>query len=181
MRKGGRRNDWKVADERYLIENAGRIPRREICQHLRRSSESVKQKAKALRMQGIPVSLRHYRPRLEPCPSCGCLSGHLGRDGICEPCRRREQLANIHAGIAELLPRLPLDERDTYEKTEAETESRRDPMPKAPNTEGLSYYERAKAEEAHALACEECLAGNLRREIKAAHKRKERISKKVNQ
>lgn len=75
----------------------------------------------------------------------------------------------------------PLDERDTYEKTEAETESRRDPMPKAPNTEGLSYYERAKAEEAHALACEECLAGNLRREIKAAQKRKERISKKVNQ
>ena len=56
MRKGGRRNDWKVADERYLIENAGRIPRREICQHLRRSNESVKQKAKALRMQGIPVS-----------------------------------------------------------------------------------------------------------------------------
>ena len=148
---------------------------------LRRSSESVKQKAKALRMQGIPVSLRHYRPRLEPCPSCGCLSGHLGRDGICEPCSRREQLANIHAGIAELLPRLPLDERDTYEKTEAETESRLDPMPKAPNTEGLSYYERAKAEEAHALACEECLAGNLRREIKAAQKRKERISKKVNQ
>ena len=135
-----------------------------------------------LRAEGEDISLRCHRRQLVTCPACGRLSWTArGKEGICEPCRRREQLANIHAGIAELLPRLPLDERDTYEKTEAETESRRDPMPKAPNTEGLSYYERAKAEEAHALACEECLAGNLRREIKAAQKRKERISKKVNQ
>lgn len=179
MRKGTKRNDWTVADLTFLIENAGRLPKRQICQHLRRSSKSVERKAAWLRAHGQAVDLRCYRPTLEPCPSCGSLSGHRGKEGICEPCRRRAQLANIHARIAELLPRLPLEERDTYEKTEAEVGSRRDPLPKAPDTRGLSYYQRARAEEAHALALEECIAGNLRREIKAAQKRKERIEKKV--
>lgn len=181
MRKGSKRNDWSTDDVRYLIENAGRIPRREICFHLKRSSESVKQKTKTLRAEGIPISLRCYRAKLEFCPSCGRLSGHLGTKGICEPCRRREQLDTINRRIAELLPRLTLEERDIYEKTEAETESRWDPLPKAPRTEGLSYYEKAKIEEHYALECEECTARNLRRKIKAVQKRKERIEKKINQ
>jgi hypothetical protein len=179
MRKGGKRIDWTTADERYLIANAGRIPKRDICQHLKRSGRSVTRKAEQLRGRGIPVYLRHYETTLYPCPSCGYLSGHLDRDGICEPCRRREQLENIHARIASLLPLLPIEERDKYEQTEAETESRHDPMPKAPNTSGLSFYEKQKAEEAHAIAIEEWVSANLRREIKAAQKRKERIEKKV--
>ncbi len=179
MRKGARRIDWTVDEVRYLSENAGRIPKRDICQHLKRSGKSVECKAAWLRAQGHAVNLRHHKPTLSPCPSCGCLSGHLGRQGICEPCRRREQLATIHARIADLLPLLPADERDTYERTEAETESKWDPMPKAPNTQGLSYYAKAKTEEAHVLAIETWAAANLRREIKAAQKRKERIEKKV--
>ena len=179
MRKGSRRNDWTVSEEQFLIANAGKLPKREICQMLRRSSESVRQKAKALRRQGVDVCLRHYSPTLEPCPSCGCLSGHLGRDGICEPCRRREQLANIHAGIAELLPLLPPDERATYERTEALLESKSDPLPEPPDTGGMSGYRRAYAEEAHARAVEACVSRNLRREVKAAQKRKERIEKKT--
>ena len=63
--------------------------------------------------------------------------------------------------------------------TEAEVESRRDPMPPPPPTAGLSYYARARAEEAHELACEEALTRNLMREVKAAQKRKERVEKKV--
>lgn len=179
MRKGGRRNDWKVADERYLIENAGRIPRREICQHLRRSSESVKQKAKALRRQGVDVCLRHYSPTLEPCPHCGRLSGTIDRSGKCEPCRRRDQLATIQMRIADLLPLLPPDERATYERTEALLESKSDPLPEPPDTGGMSGYRRAYAEEAHARAVEACVSRNLRREVKAAQKRKERIEKKT--
>lgn len=181
MRKGVARNDWSFSDERYLIEHAGRVPRRDICKHLRRNTESVKQKAKHLRRQGTPIDLRCYISHLAPCPSCGCMSGRLGKHGICEPCRRREQLANIHARIAEMWPLLSVEDRDTYEQTEAETESSRDPYPPAPDTRGLSYYAQAKAEEAHALACEAVLAKNLRREIKAAQKRKERIEKKINQ
>ena len=179
MRRGARRRDWTVADLEYLARSAGCVPKREICRHLRRSSKSVERKAAWLRARGRAVDLRCHRPALATCPSCGRLSGHLGREGICEPCRRRAQLATVHARIAELLPLLPPGERDTYEQTEAETESRHDPLPKAPDTRGMSRYRRAKAEEAHALAVEDALSRNLRREIKAAQKRKERIEKKV--
>lgn len=179
MRKGVGPNEWSVSEERYLIENAGRIPKRDICKHLKRSSTSMRGKAQDLRRHGVAVDLRCYISHLEPCPSCGCMSGRLGKYGICEPCRRREQLATIHARIAELWPLLSVEDRDTYEKTEAETESSRDPFPPAPDTRGLSYYARAKAEEAHALACETVLTNNLRREVKAAQKRKERIEKKI--
>lgn len=179
MRKGGKRNDWTLAEINFLIENAGKMPKRQICQFLRRSSKSVERKAAWLRSRGHAVELRCHKPTLETCPSCGNLSGHRGKEGICEPCRRREQLATIHARISELLPMLTPKQRDRYEKTEAETESRRDPLPKAPDTSGMSNYQKARALEAHALATEECISRNLKREIKAAQKRKERIEKKV--
>lgn len=155
------------------------MPKRDICRHLRRSAKSVECAAYRLRKQGIPVDLRCYTPRAMTCPACGSMSARMGREGICEPCRRRGQLAVIHARIADLLQRLPIEERDTYGQTEAETESARDAMPKAPDTRGLSYYARAKAEEAHAIACEQVAIANLKREIKAAQKRKERIEKKA--
>lgn len=180
MRKGVKARPWTVADVRYLMENAGHISKREICLYLKRSSVAVDQKAKALRKDGKALSLRCYKPRLAPCPACGALSGHLGREGICEPCRRREQLAEINARIAELMPLLPQEERDLYEKTEAQTDvSRRDPMPKAPDTRDMSYYHRAKAEEAYVLAMEKWAAKNLQREIKRVQKRKERIEEKT--
>lgn len=179
MRKGGKVRPWTVADERYLLEHAGRIPKREICRHLKRSGEAVTQKAKHMRKRGLAIDLRCHKSRLSPCPACGCLSGHMGRDGFCEPCRRRRQLAEIEARTAGLLRRLPPEERETYAVTEAETASRPDPMPRCPDTSGMSYYRRALAEERHALAMEEWAAANLRREIKAAQKRKERIQKKV--
>lgn len=45
----------------------------------------------------------------------------------------------------------------------------------------MTAYRRAHAEEAWAIAVEACVSGNLRREVKAAQKRKERIEKKSNQ
>lgn len=179
MRRGARCRPWSVSEVRYLVESAGRVPKRDICRHLRRSSRSVECKAYHLRKEGVPVDLRHHEPRLSSCPACGRLSGRMGRDGFCEPCRRRAQLAEVHARIAELLALLPPEERATYEATEAEVESRRDPMPPPPPTAGLSYYAMARAEEAHELACEEALTRNLMREVKAAQKRKERVEKKV--
>lgn len=179
MRKGSRRNDWTVAEEQFLVANAGRIPKRDICQMLKRSSNSVKMKAAALRRNGVDVCLRYYHPTLEPCPSCGKPSATIDRSGRCEPCRRRDQLAGIHARIADLLPLLSPEERDIYERTEAKVESKADPLPEAPDTEGMTAYRRAYAEEAHAIAVEACVSSNLRRAVKAAQKRKERIEKKV--
>lgn len=179
MRAGARRNDWTVLEETYLLTHAGRIPKREICKHLKRSARSVRDKAYHLRLQGHMIDLRCYVPRLSTCPACGCLRSKLGRQGICEPCRKREQLATIHHRTALLLARLPLRERETYADTEAETESRPDPMPKAPNTHGMSYYQRERAREAHEVAMEAWTTANLQRQVKAAQKRKERIEKKV--
>lgn len=181
MRKGARRRDWTVAEERFLIENAGKLPKRDVCQMLKRPAESVKQKAKALRRQGVDVCLRHYSPTMDPCPHCGNLSGTIDRSGMCEPCRRRDQLATIQLRIADLLPLLPPEERATYERTEALLESKSDPLPEPPDTDGMSAYRRARAEEAHARAVEACVSRNLLREVKAAQKRKERIEKKANQ
>lgn len=171
---------WTTADERYLRENAGVKPKREICRRLKRSSASVRSKAEKMRRDGEAICLRCYRPSLETCPACGRLSANLGKEGICEPCRRREQLDAINARISELWPLLSQEDRDTYERTEAETDtSRRDPRPKRPDTSGMSQYHRLKAEEVYATELERWATRNVMREIKRVQKRKERIEKKV--
>lgn len=161
------------------MANAGVLPRREICKTLRRSAKSVERKTEQLRASGEVISLRCHVPKLETCPSCGRLSTTLGKPGICKPCRQREQLATIHARIAELLPRLTPQDRLIYEASERLTESGADPMPKAPDTHGLSRYGKAKAEERHEIAMERWTIRNLNRQVKAAQKRKERIQKKL--
>lgn len=177
--RGSKQVEWTTQEVAYLIENAGRIPKREICKHLKRRSESVSQKAKALRAQGVPVELRCYKPKLEACPACGCMRSTLGRHGICEVCRKRAQLSVIHARISRLLHMLPFEERDKYADTEAEVESVPDPMPASPRLDGLSYYAQCKAKESRDRAMEAWQIRNLNRQVKAAQKRKERIQKKV--
>lgn len=179
MRSGAKRHDWTVLEETYLLTHAGRIPRRDICRHLRRSSQAIYSKAKHLRLRGHLVDLRCYKPRLVTCPACGCLRSKMGRQGICEPCRRREQLATIQARISDLLRQLPAEERELYAETEAELESKPDPMPKPPNCHGMTYYQRSRAKEAHEMAMEAWASRNLQRQVKAAQKRKERIEKKI--
>lgn len=180
MKKGARRNEWTTEQVAYLIESAGRVPKRDICAHLKRSSKSVERMAARLREQGHPVTLRYYESRLTLCPMCGHMRYTATENGTCEPCRRREQLEAIQARIAELWPFLTQEQRDVYEQTEAETESRNDPMPRAPEIPaGWSEYRRQRAREDWLIACELALARNVMREVKAAQKRKERIEKKV--
>ena len=162
-----------------LAEMAGRVPRREICRKLRRSSSSVLSMAHRLRAEGVPADLRVHESRLETCPACGCLRATCGRDGIREPCRVRWQIADVHARISDLLQELPPDERTRYADTEAETWSRSDPMPRAPDLSGLSRYRADMESDRHERAVERWSARNLRRRLKAAQKRKERIERKV--
>lgn len=180
MRKGAKRSEWTTAEVRFLLESAGRMPKRDICLELKRSGKSVERKAAWLRERGHDVTLRYYESRLAVCPTCGNMRFTAIENGTCEPCRRREQLETIQARIAELWPLLTQEQRDMYEETEAETESRRDPMPKKPETPaGWSAYRRQRAHEDWLIACERTQAANLMREVKAAQKRKERIEKKV--
>lgn len=179
MRKGTKRRDWTVAEEQFLIVNAGKLPKRDICQMLRRSSKSVERKAVQLRAQGARIELRYHYPTLEPCPKCGCLSGTIDRTGMCKPCRKRDQLATIEARISDLMSLLPPEERDIYERTEAKRASKLEPLPEPPNTDGMSEYRKAYHEEAYAAALEDVLIRNLNRLVRAEQKRKERIERKV--
>lgn len=180
MRKGARTIPWTTSEEAYLLANAGKVPVREICRHLRRSRQAVYAKARHLRDEGRPIVLRHFVPRTEICPGCGCSRATLGDAGICLPCRKRDQLAAIESRIAELMPKLPKAYKDRYEETEAERGSRSDPMPKPPALpKDAPYYERKKAWEEWEVEVERAVLRNLEREIKAAQKRKERIEKKV--
>lgn len=107
------------------------------------------------------------------------MSALLGSEGICEACRRSQQLARIEAEVADLLARLPESERALYAETEAERETSGEPMPAMRSTKGLSRYRAAKAEEQNDLAMEQWRVRRLRRLVKAAQKRKERIRRKV--
>ena len=179
MRKGARRREWTTAEIAFVLENAGTMERRAICRSLRRSKCAVESKVRDLRREGLDVTLRCLRSKLSTCPACGALRSRMGSEGICEPCRRRRQLAKVHGRIARLLAQLSPAERAVYDDTEAETESAFDPPPPPPRLDGLSAYERAKAREAREIEVEDWLSRNLRRQVKAAQKRKERIQKKL--
>ncbi len=180
MRKGARRNDWTCSELAYLREMAGVASRRDICRHLRRSAKSVQRKADRLRAEGEDISLRCHRRQLVTCPACGRLSWTArGKEGICEPCRRRDQLAAVHGRIADLLAMLPPSEREVYERTEAEVGSSWDAMPRACPAKGAGRYAAARAAEAREVEVEQWMVRNLKRQVKAAQKRKERIEKKV--
>lgn len=180
MRKGSRVNSWSVKDIRYLVDNAGRVPKRELCRKLKRSQASVRNKANWLRGRGVHVDLRCHVSKLAPCPACGCLSGHLGEhDGFCLPCRRQRQLDKAERDIADLLRKLPPDQREIYAESEAARHSRRDPMPKRPHLPAASKYRQDRADDWYARAMEDWKARNLQREIKAAMRRKARIKEKV--
>lgn len=181
MRQGSRCKSWTTAEERYLVEHAGRVPKRDICKHLRRSAASIRHKAAELRARGVAIDLRCFKTEAATCPSCGALRTTIDQTGFCEPCRRENQLADIESRIANLLPYLPPEERYIYSNTEAERESRIDPKPTVPDVSRLSRYRADRLVALWELATEQWLIRNLNRRIKAAQKRKERIDKKINE
>lgn len=178
-KKGARQRPWTTEEVRRLVDMAGRVTRREICRALRRSSRSVVRKAEELRRVGVPVDLRCFRSTLVLCPSCGRRSALLGSEGICEACRRTQQLARIEAEVSDLLAALPESERALYAETEAERETGAEPMPAMLPTRGVSRYRAAANEDRNDRAMEQWRVRRLRRLVKAAQKRKERIRRKV--
>ena len=183
MKAGAKRNEWTMEEVRFLLENAGRMPQREICRKLRRSSKSVECMASRLRKQGHAIGLRCYQPTAIICPSCGRRSQTAKETGICRPCTLRRRLSATEGQISDLLRRLPADVRAIYEDTEAEKGSRTfDPMPRpTAYQEPPTLYQRLRDEEAYDKAMEEWEARRIQRELKAAQKRKERILRKMRQ
>lgn len=180
-RKGARQHPLTAEQYRYIREHAGTMPAAQMRRELKIGKNQLEAARRRLNREGAGITLRCFRSRLEICPACGCARATVSgnRFGICEPCRRGRQLASIEADIAAMLPGLPPEERETYERTEAERESAAEPMPSPPATEGLNAYERARAEDRHARAMERWLIAYLTRRVRAAQKRKERIMKKL--
>lgn len=176
---GRRHKWWRESELAYIRERAGRVPAREIRKALRVSRKQLEHAARRMREAGEDVDLRCFRPKTLVCPSCGMARTLFGSEGVCEPCRLARRLAETEAEIAGLLPLLSAPDRATYERTEAKRETRCDPMPASPRTAGMTTYERASAEERHDIAMERWQAARLRRLLKAAQKRKERVSKKA--
>lgn len=86
MRAGAKTVPWTTEDERWLKENAGSMSIRGICQHLRRSSSSVKHKAMRL-----GVSLRYYEAEMFWCDTCATWRTEIDKSGRCPVCKLRHQ------------------------------------------------------------------------------------------
>ena len=97
--KGRPHRAWRKADLDRIAELAGKVPAREIRRELRLSKNQLDNARRVINASGGHVSLRCYRHRLELCPSCGCRRATLGKDGICEPCRRQQQLEAIELSL----------------------------------------------------------------------------------
>lgn len=177
--KGRRHHSWRTAEFDYIREYAGKIPAREIRRNLRLSKNQLDNAVRLMVARGERISLRCFTPRTLICPACGCARTRFGREGICEPCRLRRRLGEVEAECAGLLPLLSPADRATYERTEAKRESSSEPMPVRRPTAGLDPYRAARAEEDYDVAVERWQVRELRRRLKAAQRRKERISKKV--
>lgn len=176
---GRRHKWWRESELAYIRDHAGSEPAREIRKALRVSREQLKGAVRWMRARGEDVDLRCFTSRTLVCPSCGMARTLFGSEGVCEPCRLARRLAETEAEIADLLPLLSPADRATYERTDAQRETRGDPMPASPRTSGMGPYDRAMAEERHDIAMERWQAARLRRLLKAAQKRKERVSKKA--
>lgn len=175
MRAGERARPWTVAEERRLRELAGSVPRRELAWLLKRSNESVRQKAKRM-----GVSLRHWEPRCaKTCPRCGMARTAMGRSGVCRPCELRDLIARADADTAEAMAALPQEARATYQRTEARTQSSVPPKPPEPATDGMAAYRAAKARDEWAQSLEAWDTARLTRVLKAKRRRVERMRKKI--
>lgn len=170
---------WTTGDLRRVAELAGTMPERELRRRLKLSAGQLRYAVRLLRENGVNVTTRYYEPRLGTCPVCGCRRATLGGEGVCEPCRLERRLAETEWEVADLMGRLTPAQRAVYEGTESKRESRADPMPSPPDTRGMDAYEGAKALEEYEAAMERWKTAYLRRRLKAAQKRKERIRRKA--
>lgn len=174
-RKGARQIGWTTADERFLVDHAGILTRREICKELKRSAESVRSRARRL-----GVSLRCYESRLEWCAECATWRSTVSpKTGRCAVCRKRDQLDASERRIADALEHLPSEARAVYEGSESSRGTRKPPTrPKRPRRTGNRYAD-AKADDAHLIAVETWEAALLDLKIDANKTRLKRIRAKV--
>lgn len=176
MRKGARRRDWSTKDLEYLRDNAGVVPMRDICRHLKRSKNSVDWMSRH-----IGVSLRCYRRTLEWCPSCAKWRSTVSpRTGQCRVCSKRKSLVDGEWRISDALAQLTPEQRSRYEEEEVKRGKRRMPVkPKKMFVSPRNRYRRAKEEERYAIALERWEIKCIDLDIDANKTRLKRIREKL--
>lgn len=167
---------WSTWELRYLLRNAGRIPKQTLFEKLEREPAEIERVIARLRQLGLPVYLS-----FATCPMCGRIAPLVPHLGICEPCNYVRRLAKIQDATTEIFSLLPSKDQAIYIETEADRGGRIiESMPKpVPIPEGASPLERMRAEDKRIEDLVRWQAKNLHRELRAAQKRKERMARKA--
>lgn len=175
-RKGARQSSWTTTDEQFLLKYAGVLTRREICKELKRSSQSVKTKAKR-----FGISLRCFVSKLTWCNRCATWRTSVSeRTGYCRVCAKREMLERSEQRISDELSNLSTKQRMVYLNEESRRGTRKRPLKpvKQASTVG-SLYARKKAEEQYQKDLERWEIACLDQQINANKTRLKRIRQKL--
>lgn len=175
-RKGAKQHGWTTADEQFLLKYAGVLTRREICRELKRSTESVRNKAKR-----YGISLRCFVSKLTWCNNCATWRTTVSeRTGYCRVCAKREMLARSEQRVSDALAHLSFNQRTVYLNEEAHRGTRQAPSKpvKQASTVG-SLYARRKAEEQYQKDLERWEIACLDQLINANKTRLKRIRQKL--
>lgn len=157
MRKGQPRCDWTTGEIRYLREHAGKVPLREICRHLRRSTRSVAVMAGRMRL-----SLRCYTSKLVWCPRCAAWRESVSaKTGHCRICAKRDALERAKLRTAAAYAKLPAAKKLVIDEKMSKYSSDPGPRPVHPAPFSGSHYANQKAEEEYSVALERWELGRL--------------------
>lgn len=176
MRKGAHRIDWSTKDIKYLRDNAGVLPMREICKHLKRSASSVK--TEACRMG---ISLRCFKQKLKWCPVCAKWRSTVSpKTGQCRVCSKRKNLMDGEWRVSDALMQLTPAQRLIYDEEESSRGKRRvPPKPIKMKVSPRNRYKCAKEEERYTIALEAWEIKCLDLDIDANKTRLKRIRRKL--
>lgn len=171
-RAGEHHEPWTTADERYLVENAGKVPLPEMAKHLKRSQQAVR-----IRAGLLGVSVRCYTRKLVWCDQCATWRTALDDNGRCQICRLKGQLEAVEARIAEELRAAPEDVRELYARTESLRASAVKSVRMGTPKPG-SRYDRQRVQEVYLRNVEEAERITLQRMVDACKTRLKRIREK---
>ena len=176
LRKGAHRIDWSTKDIKYLRDNAGVLPMREIYKHLKRSKNSVDWMSRHL-----GVSLRCFKTKLKWCPVCAKWRSTVSpKTGQCRVCSKRKNLMDGEWRVSDALMQLTPEQRLIYDDEESSRGKRRvPPKPTKIKVSPKNRYKYAKEEERYTIALEAWEIKCLDLDIDANKTRLKRIRKKL--
>lgn len=172
MRKGSTARPWTTEEVRYLAEHAGKVPRREICRALKRSANSVWQKAGSLR-----ISLRVPVWRMEWCDECATWRTRLNDRGRCPVCQKRANIEAERARCAEEYAAMTPGQRRAFDDSESRR-GRMKPhqrMPRRRRADGTGPFTADRAEQEWLAAMEAWQLERLTLEYDAEKQRLKRM------